>query len=180
MRVIQDLEISRTDKHRSVRFSKIIPDDFRVLVAPNYTGEWWSSFVNQDKKIIVINGDITTPEKWLTLLHEGGHIAARLKEETDCFSPELNANRRTVNANEAAKKLLNERDAWAYGFKKGKPIFNTKPSRDFSVQKSDAILFAKSECLRSYNEWVGQQVRNNSAIHHFAMDFMDEMTGEWE
>jgi len=173
LRELRGLNLSRSDRGRQISLSDIIPSDFRVLFAPN-SGEKWSDFVNLKEKMIVLNGDIATPLTLLALLHEAGHIHAAPKKENDNFSPEPNQNRKTINAMDVAKKLLNERDAWAYALRTIKPFLDQEKRKSFFIVKEDVLTFAKSECLRSYNDWAQGQIGTMSGMHQFAMDLWDD------
>jgi hypothetical protein len=177
LREIKELHLSRSDRGKRLSLSDVIPGNFRVLFAPN-SREKWSDFANLTEKTIVLNGDVAAPSTLLALLHEAGHVHASPKEGADSFAPEPNQDRRTVNAVDVAKKLLNERDAWAYALRTIKPFLDQEKGEQFSITKDDALVFAKGECLKSYNDWAQGQIGTMSGMHQFAMDIWDDFERE--
>ena len=176
---IKNLHFGKANNSASINFNEIIPEGYRVYMVSGHKSQW-SDFVSIKDKIIVLNGDIRIPETILALLHEIGHIHADPKKQEDSFAPEPNQDRRTINADDLARKLLNERDAWAYALKKIKPFFYKGEDQDKAIRKEDVIAYAKDKCLQSYNKWASKLIDERYSAHHFAMDYFDDIDGYYE
>jgi len=162
--------LTRTDKNISLTLDNLIPDNYKVYFSP--TTQDWSSYVKTSDKNgrIVLSDDVVTPMILLQLLHEAGHV----HEKTDGgkqFTEIDSDNTSTIYTKDLAKKLLSERNAWAFALRKIKPFLDEDKSKGFAISKNDTLILAKNWALKSYLDSIKSDINDRVAMNHFAHDY---------
>ncbi len=171
---VDELTINRTDVG-TLSISAFVPEGWHVYFDPSETEE--TSYADLHEKMIVLRRDPLQPIGLLTLLHEIGHTyESEMPKE---FTQETFENRNTFDQTDLAAKLQSERDAWAFAFKKIRPFLDASPTNGFSIQRQDALVYAKKYALQSYDIWVRSQQSERRTMTDFAKDYYDLDQPDW-
>lgn len=131
--------------------------------------------------MVILNGDIASPEMIVHLVHEAGHVYEKTDDARFSSMNEHDVSSK-VYIGDLAEKLLSERNAWAFGLKKLKPFLEKNKIDGFSIQRDDVLAIVKNQALQNYHESIKSDTDSRVAMSHFDhdYDYLLEDTDKWD
>lgn len=164
VRELQAMMLAKDKIEQKLDFISLLPPGYKIYFTKGKEEKTWSSYADVENRIIVLNREPITPEALITLLHEighgqtwkkGGHHFANEKERL-----------RSGDVTDLAHQLLEERNSWAFAFKKLKPFLDNSSGRaGETILKSDVLIRIKGYALQSYQKHNERSARSRSGMY---------------
>lgn len=163
---VKELSIERKDKRAILNIDEIARG-YSIFFCRDFDEKDVSSYVAPESKRIVLIGEPTRFGTLLSLLHEIGHIYEREQPKRFDYTRDT----------DLAEKLLAERNAWAYAFKKVRPFLDE--SDDNPLNKRNVLFYAKQRALSTYVESINDELHHRAHMDHFARNMFPDQFDEY-